>query len=134
MGQDVITYRQPASDQLHPLVFKLAVGMVLCFVVAAWAFFDRQHDISELLAFASLLLLIAVALPAVLWRVWRREQKGAVGEASRFHHWAARDFMVWGGQLKGSHAAIDALLPLAAVVCGMIGLGIVFAVVAATAP
>jgi uncharacterized membrane protein YjgN (DUF898 family) len=132
MSKDVILYHQPPSDQLHPLVYKMAVGLVLCFVIAAWIFFDRQRDIGELLGFASGLLLVAIVLPFVLWRVWRREQEQPVTDGTRFRHWAARDFDVWEARLKGSHAAIDVLLPLASVAIGLTALGIVFALVAAT--
>lgn len=103
---------------------------MLCFVVSAWTFFDRQNDTGEVLGFASLLLLIAVALPSVLWRVWRRDQMEAGGEVPSFRRWASDDFSVWGGRLKGSHAAIDAVLPLAAVAFGLAALGIVFALIA----
>ncbi len=131
MGKDVVPYRAPGSDQLHPVIYKTAAGLVFCFVISAWIFFDRQNDIAELLGFASLLLLIAVLLPTVLWRVWRRELQAEADDGRPvFRHWASGDFGVWGGQLKGGHAAIDALLPLVAVAGGMVALGIVFALTA----
>jgi hypothetical protein len=131
MDEDAPPDRAPASDQLHPLVYKAAAGLVLCFVMSAWMFFDRQNDIAELLGFASLLLFIVVLLPLLLWRVWRRQQQAEADDGSPlFRHWASGDFGVWGGQLKGSHAAIDALLPLVAVAGGMVALGIVFALTA----
>jgi len=40
--------------------------------------------------------------------------------------WSLSDFPVWGGKIKGSHAAIDVLLPLAAVAFGLTAIGIVF--------
>jgi len=130
MGKDVILYRQPPSDQLHPMIYQAAIGLVLCFVVSAWIFFDRQNDVEWFLAVASGLLLIAVLLPSVLWHVWRREQK-AQGDSVPFRRWASGEFRVGEGQLKASHAAIDALLPLASVACGITALGIVFALIAA---
>lgn len=131
MARDLILKPPPTSDRLHPLVYKAAVGLVLCFAVSAWVFFDRRNDIAELLGFVSFLLLIAVVLPLVLWRVWREQQPDAVDDSRPFRLWASGDFRVWGGQLKGSHAAVDALLPLASVALGLTALGIVFAVVAA---
>jgi hypothetical protein len=130
MGNNMTVYRPPPSDEFHPLVYKAAAGFVLCFVVSAWVFFDRQNDIGELLGFASLLLFIAVLLPTVLWHVWRREQGEAINDSPPFRHWASGDFRVWQGQLNARHAMIDALLPLAAVAFGLAALGIVFALVA----
>ena len=123
MDKDAVPHCAPASDQLHPLVYKAVAGLVFCFVTSAWMFFDRQGDIAELLGFASLLLFIAVLLPSVLWRVWRRERRAEADDGSPlFRHWASGNFEVWQGQLKGTHAAIDALLPLVAVAGGMVAL------------
>jgi hypothetical protein len=133
MGKDVVVYQRPASDQLHPLVYKAAAGLVLCFVASAWVFFDRQNDAGLPLAIASCLLFVAVLLPLVLWRVWRREQDvQADGDGSSFRHWARGEFSACESRLKASHAALDALLPIAAVAGGLTALGIVFALIAAT--
>ena len=43
-------------------------------------------------------------------------------------------FAVWGSKLHGTDAAIDMLLPLAAVAFGLTAIGIVFLIAAATAP
>jgi len=47
-----------------------------------------------------------------------------------FHDWKTGDFAVWGGKLRSTHAAIDMLLPLAAVAFGLTALGIVFLICA----
>jgi hypothetical protein len=132
MGKDVIVYRPPPSDQLHPLVYKVAIGLVLCFVVSAWVFFDRQADVGWLLAVASGLLLLAIVLPSILWRVWRKYDRPASseGETPPFRDWAAGEFNASDSSLKGSLAATDALLPIAAVGFGLMALGIVFAATA----
>ena len=51
-----------------------------------------------------------------------------------FHDWRTGDFAVWGSKLHGTDAAIDMLLPLAAVAFGLTAIGIVFLIAAATAP
>jgi hypothetical protein len=51
-----------------------------------------------------------------------------------FGDWRIGDFAVWGGRLKGMHAAIDMLLPLAAVAFGLTAIGIAFLIAAHTAP
>jgi hypothetical protein len=44
------------------------------------------------------------------------------------------DFAVWGSKLHGTDAAIDMLLPLAAVAFGLTAIVIIFLIAAATAP
>jgi hypothetical protein len=51
-----------------------------------------------------------------------------------FHDWRIGDFAVWDSKLHGMHAAIDMLLPLAAVAFGLTALGIVFLICASAAP
>ena len=40
-------------DQLHPAVYKAAVGLVAWFALAAWILFDRQNDIGLPLAMSA---------------------------------------------------------------------------------
>ena len=47
--------------------------------------------------------------------------------------WTTGDFAVWGSRLYGTDAAIDMLLPLAAVAFGLTALGIVFLICASGA-
>jgi hypothetical protein len=44
--------------------------------------------------------------------------------------WITGDFVVWGSRLHGTQAAIDMLLPLAAVAFGLTALEIVFLICA----
>jgi hypothetical protein len=46
--------------------------------------------------------------------------------------WARGEFSVHESRLKGSDPALDAILPLASVACGLIALGTVFSLIAAT--
>jgi hypothetical protein len=85
-------------------------------------------------AVASCLLLVTVLLPLALWRVWLREQnlQQEDGDSSSFRGWARGEFSVHESRLKGSDPALDAILPLASVACGLIALGTVFSLIAAT--
>jgi hypothetical protein len=47
-----------------------------------------------------------------------------------FHDWKVGEFAVWGSKLRSTDAAIDMLLPLAAVAFGLVALGIVFLICA----
>ncbi len=73
-------------------------------------------------------ILVAVGLPWSLSLVWKKHQKPFLGDPQglRFRDWRAGDFSVWGGKLHAMHAAVDMLLPLAAVAFGLTALGMVF--------
>ena len=136
MVREPVAHNRPLFDQLHPMVYGAAVGLVAWFALAAWILFDRQNDIGLPLAMVSVLLLVAVLLPWSLSLVWRRHQmphQRPPGKTS-FHDWRMGDFAVWGSKLHGTDAAIDMLLPLAAVAFGLTAIGIVFLIAAATAP
>ena len=127
-------HNQPVSDNLHPKVYGIAAGLVAWFVLSAWMLFDRNGYVALALAMVTVLLLIAILLPWSLSRVWKkyraRDQENA--EPPTLRDWGSGDFSVWGATLHGSHAAIDMLLPLAAVAFGLTAIGIVFVVVAAS--
>ena len=99
------------------------------FVLSAWGLFDRQTDAELALAMASVLLLVAVLIPYLLWRVRRRDREPRLPRenAVAFSDWASGQVEVWQSQLKGTDAITDMLLPLAAVAFGLTALGIVFA-------
>jgi hypothetical protein len=127
--------RSPSFDQLHPNIYGAAVGLVVWFALSAWILFDRESDIGLPLAMVSALLLIAVLLPWSLSLVWKRHQMPHQRHPNRpsFHDWKSGDFTVWGSKLNGMHAAIDVLLPLAAVAFGLTAIGIVFLICANSA-
>ena len=135
MTRELAHHNRPVFDQLHPNVYKAAVGLVALFVLAAWILFDRQNDIGLPLAMVSVLLLVAVLLPWSLSLVWQRYELAhrRHPEKISYRDWKIGDFAVWGGKLRGTHAAIDMLLPLAAVAFGLTALGIVFVIVGSLA-
>ena len=45
MNRELVSHNRPIFDQLHPAVYKAAVGLVAWFALAAWILFDRQNDI-----------------------------------------------------------------------------------------
>ena len=135
MSRELVAHNKPVFDQLHPRVYAGAVGLVAWFALAAWILFDRQDDIGLPLMMASVLLLVAVLIPLTLAWVWRRHHaQDPHPEAISFRDWRTGDFAVWGSRLHGTEAAIDMLLPLAAVAFGLTAIGIVFLICAHTAP
>ncbi|MDH2341206.1 hypothetical protein QCM77_04780 [Bradyrhizobium sp. SSUT18] len=131
MNEPLEQRREPSLDApsgFHPLVYKAAIGFVALFVAAAWVAFDRQSDIELPLAMLSVLLFVAVLLPYLLWRIWRTGQTRppTLKTNKGFRKWMKGSTQVWQSRLKNSDAAIDMLLPLAAVALGLVALGIVF--------
>jgi hypothetical protein len=136
MSRELVAHNRPVFDQLHSSIYATAVGLVVWFALAAWTLFDRQNDIGLPLAMVSVLLLVAVLLPWSLFLVWKRYRMPHQRPPGRtsFHDWRTGDFAVWGSKIRATHAAIDMLLPLAAVAFGLTGIGIVFLICASVAP
>jgi hypothetical protein len=136
MSRELVAHNRPVFDQFHSSVYATAIGLVVWFALAAWILFDRQNDIGLPLAMVSVLLLVAVLLPWSLFLVWKRYRMPHQRHPGRtsFHDWRTGDFAVWGSKIRATHAAIDMLLPLAAVAFGLTGIGIVFLICASIAP
>ncbi|MGY8661449.1 hypothetical protein Q3C01_03670 [Bradyrhizobium sp. UFLA05-109] len=135
MNRDLVSHNRPVFDQLHPKIYGAAVALIAWFALMAWVLFDRSSDVSLSLGFVTLLFVVAVGLPWILSRLWRKHRMSnepPLGRTS-LHDWEAGDFVVWGAKLHGTHAAIDVLLPLMAVSFGLTAIGIVFVIVRASA-
>ena len=118
------------ARNLHPLVYVALVGLILWLVLAIWGFAnDGQTD--YLLAIVTGFLVIAVAIPSTLaLMVYRQRNSGdSRSSANRdivsFRQWAAGDFDTWQDRVKGRNAAIEVLLPMAAIAIGMTAFAIV---------
>jgi hypothetical protein len=115
---------------LHPMVYVALVGLVLWLVLAIWGFgYDGQTD--YLLAIVTGFLIIAVAIPATLALMAYSQGNSVDGENSAprdtksFRQWAAEDFETWQDRVKGRNAAIEVLLPMAAIAIGMTAFAII---------
>ena len=132
MSRDLVGHNRPVFDQLHPRIYGAAVGLIAWFVLAAWVFFDRQNDIGFLLAIVTVLLLVAVLLPwsmSLIWKKYRMPYQRHPQQVP-FRDWRVGDLAVWDNKLRGTHAAIDMLLPFAAVAIGLTAIGIIFLICA----
>lgn len=123
---------QEVSDNLHPRIYVAAAGLLIWFVIAAWLLFGGSGYIELALAMISVLVLMAIAIPLALWRTHRTaERLTASSHATEqapeaLDKWLRGRFATWTDQEKGLTAAIEILLPLAAVAFGVTALGIVF--------
>src|SRR5262245_1123519 len=118
------------ARNLHPTVYVALVGLVLWLVLAVWGFgYDGQTD--YLLAIVTGFLIIAVAIPAALALMAYSQGNAGDGESSAprdsvsFRQWAAEDFDTWQDRVKGRNAAVEVLLPMAAIAIGMTAFAVV---------
>ncbi len=100
----------------------------------AWILFDHGGQTSLSLAFMTVLFIVAVVLTWTLSLVWKKSRTPYERHAQEpsLNVWRHGDFVVWGAKLRGTHAAIDVLLPLMAVSFGLTAIGIVFVIVRAS--
>ena len=129
MSTHPLHHGHPVHDDLHPLVYKSMVGLTLWLVVSIWLLFDRGAYVGLNLLIVTVFFLIAVAIPVALWLTWRRntpsdEQGGTVAP---FRDWSVHEFATWTGGVSGKEAAMQILLPIAAVCIGITIFGLVFA-------
>jgi hypothetical protein len=113
------------SDQLHPVVYLALIGAAVGFALAAWGFgADPYAD--YLLVIVSGFILVAVGIPAILARVGRKHGARGRETSETFRDWATGDLDTGQDRVRGANAAIEILLPLSAVVIGMLAIAVVF--------
>jgi Ca2+/Na+ antiporter len=81
----------------------------------------------------SLFFLITILISIALWLVWRRhhqDSSSAQNPVVSFTDWVSGTFDTWQGRPKGVEAAVQVLLPIAAVAFGLTAIGIVLRIVA----
>jgi hypothetical protein len=116
---------RPVANDLHPLVYVLIIGLSLWFILSVWGF-AADEGTDYLLVVVSGFILIAVALPCILWRVGRVDDGPEGKSDGSFRAWASADFATWQDRLPGANAAVEILLPIAAVAFGMTAFGIIY--------
>jgi hypothetical protein len=110
---------RPVTDRLHPGLYIVVVALAMWFVVSAWAFGGDGYT-DYLLVVASGLIFIAIAIPALLWRIWRHHPHEEDPPNGSLREWAeTNEFRTWQDRVKAESAAIEILLPIAAVAFGM---------------
>lgn len=122
MAQDP---RIPSTDRLPYAVYAILAGFVAWMALAAWGFAGPGYaDLS--LTVVTGLLVVATAIPFVLWRVWRANSSPSERKREPLADWMAGDFETWQDRVKGRNAAAEIILPIAAAAVGMTAFAIVF--------
>lgn len=114
-----------ASSYLHPAIYLTAVGLVLLYLTSAWLAFGSAQYMRLALVMVTVLFLMAIALPFLIWRV--HQKYASRPEGSRpLREWLAGEVETRHGRLSAANAATEALIPIAAVAFGMAALAVVF--------
>lgn len=129
MARDLVQRAPAPSDHLHPMVYVAIVVLVLIFTASAFLAFSDRGDAGYLLVVVTGFFTIAVAIPYLLWRVWLKHAGATPGAEESLSDWSAAECDTWQCRLKGRDAAIETLLPIAAVAFGMTAIGIVLLLV-----
>lgn len=117
-----------ADDKLHPVVYRTMIGLTIWLVLSVWLLFSRGSDVTLNLIVITFFFLVVVGTPLLISFAW---QHNVAPEEShpptpRFRDWIACEFATWTGGLSGREAAMQILLPIAAVAIGMTIFGLVF--------
>jgi len=116
--------RRMVTTRLHRRVYTLIVGLALWLIASVWLF-AGSGETDYLLVIVSGFIFVAVTLTLILSRVGTGDESTKRGaKEQRYQDWARSDFDTWQSRLTGSEAAIQILMPIAAVAFGMTLFGI----------
>ena len=109
----------PVSVNLPRGIYAVIVGLAVWLVASVWGF-AGSGTTGLALGVVSVFIAIAVGLPLLLALIERRHRRHRSGdEPAPLTDWLGREFDTHTGRLSGSTAAIQILLPIAAVAFGM---------------
>lgn len=118
------TDKRTVFGELHSFVYKTVAVLAIWFVLSTWISFGGKEYTDLIFAMVAVLMLMAIGIPFALWLVWRNFAESGERRKSSFRDWASGEFDVWTGRLPG--AAVEVLLPIAAVAVGITLFGLVF--------
>lgn len=115
------------QENLHPIVYRLIIGLAAWLVLSIWLLFDRGSYVGVNLAVITTFFLVVVGIPVIIAFTWRRNSgvRDRSEDAMRFREWLACEFTTRTGKLSGMETAIQILLPIVAVSVGMTIFGLV---------
>jgi hypothetical protein len=121
-----------STDKLPPLIYVAMVGLVAWMALAAWGFAGPGYaDVA--LTVVTGFLVIVIAIPFILWRVSLAHNDQPDETKIGFRDWASGQFETWQERVKGTNAAVEIILPIAAAAVGMTAFAVVFHYAAAHA-
>ena len=119
-------HNRPVSTHLHPIVYWAIVGLVVWFAASAWTFFSAAEYMGLLLAVVTGFFFMVIAIPLAIWLVWRKNRNPDAmwGESIPLRDWASGEFETWQGRRKATDAAVEIVMPIAAVAFGLMVKGL----------
>jgi FtsH-binding integral membrane protein len=111
---------RPLRDHVHPVIRRIALGLIAWTVGAVWVLFSHSYYGPLLYGVVTLLVLVFVLLPMILFRMAPQ----STGDAASFHDWMNGRFDTASGPIEGREAAVMILLIPMAVAVGMTVLGL----------
>ena len=119
--------QQPAATHLHPAVYAALLGFVSWLVIAVWGF-ARDGLTDYLMVIVSGFIVLFAAIPVTLYLMVQSQRTGdqdGEGNQQSFRDWAAGEFGTWQDRVKGANAAVEILLPIAALAIGITAFAVV---------
>ena len=123
-----VQHDRQTNDELHPVIYRSLVGLTIWLVLSVWVLFTRGEYEGLNLSIITVFFLVLIGIPVLLWVTWRRNihANERHGFTLPFSEWSSRPFESWTGSVSGREAAIQILLPIAAVAIGMTIFGLTF--------
>lgn len=113
--------KRPASERVHPAIYWIIVALAGWLVLSVWGFLGSGYA-GLALAVVTIFIVIAVTVPLALWGIARhygRRTTHRDNPDETLSEWLAHGFDVDTGRMKATVAAMEILLPIAAVAFGM---------------
>ena len=121
-------HHPPIHDALHPLVYRTIIALAIWLVLSIWVFFGHGAYVGLTLAMITVFFVVVVGIQLLIWKSWQHNAPRAdtQPEDESFGAWKEDEFATWTGELTGREAAVQILLPIAAVSIGMFVFGLVY--------
>ena len=107
---------------VHPVIPRIAIGLIVWSVAAVWILFDHSYYALLLHGVVTFLVGTFIVVP---WVLLRLERKSNAPPSPRFGDWAHGEFDTASGPMDAREAAIMVLLLPMAVAIGITAFGLI---------
>jgi len=129
MAQEPLRSNRPVSDHLHVYVRRSILALAVWLIATVVALFSAHGHTALAVAVVCAFIFIVVVLACALLHIGVRGERvrgiSSTGDSVSLRDWLSGQFRIYQGSLSGKDAAIEIILPLAAVSLGMTLFGII---------